>query len=166
MGLRIQPREIDVPPGNPFAHDLLERREQAQVLTRMVANIDGPCAMAVDAAWGAGKTTFLRMWAQYLRDEGYPVVQFNAWETDFTEEPFIALASEISQGLEGWQAEGVNLTVENMTVAAKSIARWVVPGAVRLAASLIPIAGGEVGQVATVLWRHNFSMSTLRRVNR
>ena len=107
--------------------------------------------MAVDAAWGAGKTTFLRMWAQYLRDEGYPVVQFNAWETDFTEEPFISLASEISQGLKGWQAEGVHLAVENMTVAAKSIARWVVPGAVRLAASLIPIAGGEVGQVASSL---------------
>lgn len=151
MAIRIQPREIEVPPGNPFAHDLLERQEQVQVLTMMVANLDGPCAMALDAAWGAGKTTFLRMWAQYLRDGGYPVVQFNAWETDFTEEPFIALASEISQGLQDWQESGVRPAVESMTAAARSIARWVLPGAVRLAASLIPVAGGEVGQAASAL---------------
>ena len=102
----------------------------------------------MDAAWGAGKTTFLRMWSQHLRDEGFPVVQFNAWETDFTGEPFVALSSEITDGLKDWQGDNVNSRVEKTKEAAKSIARWVVPGAVRLAASMIPIAGSEVSQVA------------------
>ena len=52
--------------------------------------------MAVDAAWGAGKTTFLKMWAQHLRNEGFPVVEFNAWETDASGDPFLALTSEIT----------------------------------------------------------------------
>ena len=148
MGLRIQPLDIEIPPGNPFKHDLLGRRERVQVLTRIIENLDGPCAISVDAAWGAGKTTFLRMWSQHLRDEGFPVVQFNAWETDFTGEPFVALSSEITDGLKDWQGANVNSRVEKTKEAAKSIARWVVPGAVRLAASMIPIAGSEVSQVA------------------
>ena len=77
MGIRAQPREIDVPKDDPFKHDLLDRREAVDTLTHLVANVDGPCVLGVDAAWGAGKTTFLRIWTQHLRNEGFPVVEFN-----------------------------------------------------------------------------------------
>ena len=63
MGIRIQPREIHIstdPADDPFKNDLLDRREKAEILTSLVSNIDGPCTMAIDAAWGAGKTTFLK----------------------------------------------------------------------------------------------------------
>ena len=151
MAIRIQPREIDIPPGNPFAHDLLGRREQVQFLTSMVSNLEGPCTMAVNEAWGTGKTTFLRMWGQYLRDEGFAVVHFNAWETDFTGEPFVALAAEISEGLKDWQEGTAKPSIEKVTRAAKVAARWVVPGVIRMVAGAIPIAGGEIGQVASTL---------------
>jgi len=82
MGIRVQPREIEVPADEPFKHDLLHRREAADTLTHIVSNLEGPCVIAVDAAWGFGKTTFLRMWSQDLRNQGIPVVAFNAWETD------------------------------------------------------------------------------------
>ena len=55
--------------------------------------------MGIDAPWGAGKTTFLKMWAQHMHNEGFPVVEFNAWETDFSQDPFIALAAELERGL-------------------------------------------------------------------
>ena len=151
MGIRIQPREIDIPPGNPFAHDLLGRREQVEFLTNMISNLEGPCTMAVNEAWGTGKTTFLRMWGQHLRDEGFAVVLFNAWETDFTGEPFVALAAEISEGLKDREEGNVKSAIENMTRAAKVAARWVVPGVIRMVAGAIPIAGGEIGQVASTL---------------
>ena len=151
MGIRIQPKEIDVPSGDPFAYDLLGRREQVLILTDLIGNLEGPCSIAVDAAWGAGKTTFLRMWGRHLLDEGFPVVQFNAWETDFTGEPFVALASEVSDGLKLWQTDGVRPAVEKITKSTRTVARWLVPGAIRLATSMIPIAGGEIGQGASRL---------------
>ena len=59
MGIRVQPREIEVPADDPFENDLLGRREAVDTLTHLVGNLDGPCAITVDAAWGFGKTTFL-----------------------------------------------------------------------------------------------------------
>ena len=74
MGIRIQPREIEVPEDNPFKNDLLGRRELVEVLTHLVGSLEGPCVLAVDAAWGNGKTTFLRIWAQYLRQQEFPII--------------------------------------------------------------------------------------------
>lgn len=96
MPIRVQPAEIEIPESDPFANDLLGRKESIEALTTLLGNVEGPCVMAVDASWGMGKTTFLRMWAQHLKTKGHPVVEFNAWETDFTWDPIFALWSEIS----------------------------------------------------------------------
>ena len=109
--IRVQPLDIVVPEQNPFANDLLDRREAVETLTNIVRNIDGPCILSMDAPWGAGKTTFLNMWGKYLETEGFVVVRFNAWENDFLEEPFVALSTEIIEALRstgvvesGWKA--------------------------------------------------------------
>ena len=128
MVIRIQPREIDIPPGNPFAHDLLGRREQVQFLTSMISNLEGPCTMAVNEAWGTGKTTFLRMWGQHLRDEGFVVVHFNAWETDFAGEPFVALAAEITEGLKDQEEGSIKSAIEDMAKAGQGSRQMGCPG--------------------------------------
>ena len=69
MGIRVKPHEIKVSAEEPFKHDLLERREAVENLARLVGNLHGPCALSVDAAWGFGKTTFLKIWAQHLRNQ-------------------------------------------------------------------------------------------------
>lgn len=97
--MRIQPFEIEVPADDPFEQDLLDRKESVEVLTHLVSSFDGPCGLAVDAAWGNGKTTFLKIWRQYLLNLGFPVVQFNAWETDFAGDPFLASSTELTDGL-------------------------------------------------------------------
>ena len=119
-----------------FEKDLLGRKESAEILTRIVNSFEGPCALAIDAAWGNGKTTFLNLWSQYLRNEGFPVVKFNAWETDFSDEPFIALSSELTKGLHeyavssqvgGALTEKINATKK----VAKEVIRRVAPGLIR-----------------------------------
>ena len=148
MGIRIQPREIYIstdPADDPFENDLLDRKEKAEVLTSLVRNIEGPCTMAVDAAWGAGKTTFLKMWAQHLRNEGFPTVEFNAWETDASGDPFVALTSEITQGLKEWPDGKVSDRLHQTEFLARQVFRRVAPGAIRLAAGFIPVVGSEVG---------------------
>ena len=99
MGIRIQPKEIIVPSDpeeDPFENDLLNRKESIAVLTHLIGSIEGPCTMAVDAPWGTGKTTFLNLWNQHLRNSGFAVVKFSAWENDFCNDPFVALCAELT----------------------------------------------------------------------
>lgn len=49
MGYRIQPREIDVPEGDPFENNLLGWEESANIPSSFVDSTDGPCVIAVDS---------------------------------------------------------------------------------------------------------------------
>lgn len=100
MAFRIQPTEIDVPEDDPFSNDLLGRKQSIEILTHLVGSFEGPCVLAVDAPWGTGKTTFFRMWNQHLRNDGFFVAEFNAWETDFSGDPLLALSTELLRSLE------------------------------------------------------------------
>ena len=149
MGIRIQPREIEVPEADPFRNDLLGRRESVEVLTHLVGSLEGPCVLAVDAAWGNGKTTFLRIWAQYLRKQEFPIVTFNAWETDFSEDPFVALSTELTEGLQEYDDELLVTKIADTKERAKEVLRRAVPGVIRLATAGIldinPLLEKEVG---------------------
>ena len=149
MPIRIQPKEIPVQADDPFAHDLLGRRKSIEVFTRLISNVDGPCVIALDAAWGAGKTTFLKMWAQYLRVEGFPVVEFNAWETDASGDPFLAVSTEITEGLKDWGKHPVKYKIRQTELLAKQLLRRAGPGALRFAAGFVPVVGAELGHVGS-----------------
>lgn len=163
MRIHVQPREIDVPTDDPFKHDLLDRREAVDTLTHLVANLDGSCTIAVDAAWGAGKTTFLRIWTQHLRNQGFPVVGFNAWETDYSEEPFVTLSTELTEGLHSEQSKLPGGSTEELKSASLQVLRWVVPGAIRFAASHLPVLGAEAGQIAVSVAEERLSRNSEAR---
>lgn len=140
MGIRIRPKEIDVPCEEPFQNDLLDRKESAELLTQLVDGIEGPCVLTIDAPWGAGKTTFLKMWSRHLRNEGFPVVEFNAWETDHAEDPFVALASELEEGLKSFHDKDIRKKIEDTKKAAIQVAIRAIPGIIRtVTAGLIDI---------------------------
>ena len=44
---------------------------------------------------GTGKTTFVKMWQQYLNNASYKTLYFNAWENDFDSSPLVAIMSEL-----------------------------------------------------------------------
>ena len=148
MGFRIQPPQLEVPKTNPFAKDKLGRKEPAEILTRIVRSFDGPCVVAIDAAWGNGKTTFLRMWARHLRNAGCPVVEFNAWETDFSDDPFLALSEELIQELHSYN-NSVNVKVDELKTAAIGVLRHVARGLAQSAAATLagPPVGEAVGEL-------------------
>ena len=135
MGIRIQPREIDVAEDDPFKNDLLGRKEPAEVLTHLVSSIEGPCVLAVDAAWGAGKTTFLKIWSQHLRNHGFPVVGFNAWETDHSGDPFVALSGELTEGLQEYKDEPLAPKIAKTKEIATEILRQSIPSVIRATAA-------------------------------
>ena len=161
MGFRIQPKEVDIPEDDPFKNDLLGRQEPAEVLTHMLRSIEGPCVLAVDAPWGAGKTTFLKMLACHLRNQEFPVVEFNAWETDFTNDPFLALSQELTDGVRKCTVGPLDDQLKKVKKATKEILRLAVPSFIRLAtAGLVdvgPMMEKEVGQALANLAQKRLS---------
>ena len=145
MKIRVQPSEVIIPDDNPFQNDLLNRQGFAGTLTRLVGSIDGPCVLAIDAAWGAGKTTFIKMWAKHLRNEGFPVVEFNAWETDFASDPFLAISSELTEALRQLPAESSFPAdkIKRFATAAMEIGKQLAP----IALEAVPYAGPALGVI-------------------
>ena len=152
MKVRVQPREIDIPADDPFANDAMDRKEHILVLTSVIKAIYGPCVLGIDGPWGSGKTTFLRMWAQHLRNESFPVVSFSAWETDFSGDPFLALSDEISQELQRYRGGSLDTKIESVLQMTKEVALRAMPGAVRILTAgvldLSPVLERELSQIA------------------
>ncbi len=87
-----------------FENDKLGRKSLAVNLTNILkhSNTDTQgLILALNAQWGNGKTTFIKMWKNML-DEDYkiPNLYFSAWEEDYTKEPLIAVLGELNQYLE------------------------------------------------------------------
>ena len=148
MSIPIRPEDIEVPENDPFKNDLLDRKKTAQVLTAMLGSFRGPGVVALDAPWGAGKTTFLKMWTQHLRTSGFAVVEFNAWETDFAEDPFLALSTELHTGIVSAGIDVPRRAMHRIKETTQQIVRHGLRELVRLAASGVPVAGGVAGTVA------------------
>lgn len=89
--LKSSPGEIEVPEDNPFEYDELHREDYAKTLTNVVRSFQYGAVIALNGSWGTGKTTFVRMWKQYLENEHFPVAYYNAWVDDISDEPLPSL---------------------------------------------------------------------------
>ena len=147
--LRIKLADFSVPSVNPFENDLLERRPAVESLTRIVESANSPYVISVDAEWGAGKTAFLRMWSQHLRNEGFHVLQFNAWETDFANSPFQALSAELTRSLEQYSDSTIKDITQTLRKSASEIAFTLARAGARGAGTFLPILG-PVASEATI----------------
>ena len=99
MKILMQPKQIYVPEKEPFKNDLLDRQAAVNDLKNLVGNIDTPAVVAIDGAWGTGKTTFLNFWKQSLLDEKCPVVYFNAWGNDYSANSLVSILVELTYQL-------------------------------------------------------------------
>lgn len=90
--------EIEIPEDNPFQNDRLERRQLCDILTEVVSFYrQSGCVMAICGDWGTGKTTFVKMWQQHLKCNSFKTLYFNAWSSDYTNDPLMALISELGE---------------------------------------------------------------------
>lgn len=89
--VKAKVRDIEILEKDPFANDKLDRKKYAEILTSAVNAYQDGAVMALNGAWGTGKTTFVMMWQQYLKSKGFSVVYYNAWEDDISEEPLVSL---------------------------------------------------------------------------
>lgn len=142
-----KPNLLDVPEkGDPFENDKLGGRKQvAESLTQILSNVQQPFTITLEAPWGWGKSTFLRMWKRFLEKEGFSVVLLNAWETDYTEDPTIPILSDLTAF--------IDTKDKNTAADLRKLGKRFISGTIEVSrlAKLIPVLGDVQKTVAEIL---------------
>lgn len=86
-----------VDPSNPWADDLLARKDIATRLTNLVATQEPPLSISLHGYWGTGKTFLLRRWQKDMENQQFRAIYFNAWEDDFCDDPLLAILGQMSE---------------------------------------------------------------------
>ena len=161
MTVRILPEDIDIPEATPFQHDLFDRKQHVEILTSVIHNISGPCTISIDGAWGEGKTTFLRLCRQHMQNEGFPVVSFNAWETDYSGDPFIALSEELSSGLAVYTTRNLRPKLEAFGKSTLEVMKRSITPLIRIGTAGVldvsPLIEAEIGNALASFAEHRLS---------
>ncbi len=89
--------DLEIPQNDPFANCQLGRKKYAEILTQIVSMYNNGCVLAINGEWGTGKTTFVKMWQQYLINKGLTTLYFNVWENDFISDPLVGLIGEFRE---------------------------------------------------------------------
>lgn len=106
--MKLRAPAIDIPAEEPFRNDLLNRKQSASMLTELIRSADEPLVLCINASWGDGKSTFLRMWRQTLNNEELKSIYFNAWENDFSNDAFVSLIGEFDTAIQELTAGNTN----------------------------------------------------------
>ncbi len=114
--------EIGFDVNNLFANCKLDRKKYADVLTNIIENYPLGFVLAINNKWGTGKTTFVKMWEQELKNAEFKTVYFNAWENDFEDNPLTALIGELKDIVNTKGEEKFKKLVKNAARITKNVA--------------------------------------------
>ncbi|OYW39430.1 MAG: hypothetical protein B7Z35_04265 [Hydrogenophilales bacterium 12-61-10] len=136
--------ELEVPAGDPFRYDSLERRPLVEFLTDLIKRLNGPFVMALDSPWGSGKTTLIRMLMEDLKVKNFQCTYFNAWKVDYVTDPLVAMVSSIDRIDLG--VEGANRTFRERLNAVKNVTNLVAKRAVIAGAKALTLGALDVDE--------------------
>lgn len=89
--------DIRIGSDNPFENCKLDRAQYAHPLREIVKSYSDGCVLAINGKWGTGKTTFVKMWQNYLEKYDIQTLYYNAWENDFVSDPLVSLLGELNK---------------------------------------------------------------------
>ncbi|MBA5249111.1 MAG: hypothetical protein FE834_06200 [Gammaproteobacteria bacterium] len=90
-------KELEINEEDIFSQDQLSREVEIKNLSSLIESTTEASTIAINADWGSGKTTFVKLWKEYLKKEhGINSIYFSAWEDDFSKEPLISILGEIN----------------------------------------------------------------------
>lgn len=84
-----------------WADDLIGRQKIAEFLTKYLEkkclsdSSSNGFVLNINSGWGFGKTYFLTRWHQQLQYQEYPVVYFDAWKNDFSDQALLSFIAEL-----------------------------------------------------------------------
>ncbi|WUR11043.1 P-loop NTPase fold protein [[Empedobacter] haloabium] len=94
--MRIVAKQAVVEKGDGFKNDLFGRESFGRSLLSIIRNSSEALVISIDARWGEGKTTFVKMWQDALAQEGLPSIYIDAFQNDYVDDAFLVLASNIT----------------------------------------------------------------------
>ena len=124
--LRYRPDEITVADEAPFENDKLGREPFVKATTDLLKAIQEPFVIALNAPWGSGKTTTLRLLEPNLMAAGVTTVSFNAWEVDYATDPLVPLVATLHERLlkiKGYGSSVDHAKVERLKTLGSAIAK-------------------------------------------
>ena len=131
--MRLTLPEHQVGSDEGFADDICGYEPFGERLANVVQKIDQSFVIALDGAWGSGKSTFIKQWAGFLRQKGAPVIEFDAFGNDHHDDAFLALSSEIYTLAAAELGSRADIT-QDYFKKAKATARVLLPIGARVAA--------------------------------
>jgi translation initiation factor 2B subunit (eIF-2B alpha/beta/delta family) len=94
-------QEIEIDENDIFKNDKLQREDSIKDLSKLIISNTEPLVLSINASWGSGKTTFVKLWQTYLKKEcNVNSIYFSAWEDDFSKEPLISILGEMNSYIE------------------------------------------------------------------
>lgn len=82
--------------------DFFKRQNFSENLTYLFESADEGLVVSIDAAWGDGKTAFVRSWINSIEgSENLLPIYYDAYKNDFTSDAFLSIAAAIQNKLEG-----------------------------------------------------------------
>lgn len=155
MRLTIPPLEISETEG--FSEkDIFQREKFGERLARLFVNTNENVVVALDAPWGEGKSTFIKMWkghVEFQREKKLKTIYFDAFANDYQKDPFIALSAELYEMISDEDINKQEEFKEKATNAIKAMSR----GALKIGVKAL--TGGIVD--GTVLDSSNNEISDL-----
>ena len=100
--------EITDPLDTIWVGDMLDRRKDAETIRQFTlghldlrerAGQERTYVLNLDADWGAGKTFFLERLKKHLEHHNHVAVYVNAWEDDYSDDPFLTVVDAIQDAL-------------------------------------------------------------------
>lgn len=120
--MNIKHCEIEIEPEKPFANCKLDRQKYSGVLTNIINSYPFGFVLALNNKWGTGKTTFIKMWKQDLKNNDFHTLYFNAWENDFENNPLTALMGELKTLTREDTEPAFKKTLKKASILTKNIA--------------------------------------------
>ena len=95
MKLLVPPLKISETDGFRPEIDIFNRRAYGESLFNLIKNTEGELVLALDAPWGEGKSTFIKMWRGLLAENKVANIYFDAFENDYQQDPLLAISSQL-----------------------------------------------------------------------
>lgn len=92
--------QIEISDDDPFKHDALGRKESVELVASIVERTgERPLVLAIDAPYGSGKSTFIKMLRSVLMAKNFHSVEFNAWQVDHVSDPLVAMVASLDEAM-------------------------------------------------------------------
>lgn len=135
--MEFKVRPIEIPDDDPFKNDKLKRKSEIENLSNLVENMNPPTVLSINSKWGTGKTTFIKMWKSYLDSKNVVSLYFNAWETDFADDPLLAFLGEMNSSFKDFLSKSgkINKAWENTKKVGTHLVKKGIPALIKIGTS-------------------------------